>query len=148
MQYRDYEEAKKEVAVALVMQPDHPIALQMNADLTVITTGVLPPDLKITGARVPLFIERAVMLWDEGRQNEAVAMMESLYKHVRDELKVVSQLVVFYLKDDKEDKAKEILTKAQETHKDAPAIVKALKLLDERIAEKRKQATAPASGKG
>ena len=137
MQYRDYEEAKKEIAAALVMQPDNATAQQMKADLDAITTGVLSPDLKITPERVPQFMERAIAIWGEDRQDEALSMMENLYDRIPDDLRVVSQLAIFYMSAKKEDKAKAILTKAQDKYKDNPAIEKALNMLLEPNAEKR-----------
>lgn len=137
MQVHRYEEALKEANRALAKQKDNPIALKMKDDLEALLKGALKPGMTLAPERVPQFLERANGLWAEDRKDEAIKMVQDMHARLGGDLRVINQLVTFYVAQKEKAKAKELVLQALEKDKDNPALKRVIGVLDEDKPEKQ-----------
>ena len=141
MRYRDYEKVDQVVDRVLKLDPKN--AEAMNTKMVILAlkgeTPTLPADLTAVSARtVRMLLNRASVLWLDGRTNEALAYVEQLHQRMPTEHTVIVTLFSMYRSLNKLEQAEQLLDRAMEHYPDDPALRARRRLVRENDPAKQK----------
>lgn len=135
--YRAYDEAYKNVDIALKIDPENQQAREIKTFLDITRTATLPKDAKLSDYWTVQVLEFAGQMGVGGRMKEALALVENMHAQHKDDIRVVSTLANLYLLAKQEDKAQDLLEKTSKIVKDNKNLQMALEVLREKDPKKR-----------
>ncbi len=97
----------------------------------------VPKGLKLNRQMVYLLLQRAADLWMDERQNEAVQFVESILQDTPKNLRVIQQLMGFYIRQGRLQEAQNLLSKAIKDNPDNEDLKFQSRLLAEKDREKQ-----------
>ncbi len=120
IQVRDYEKAADNLRKVLASDSDFPQARNLQLAVSVIRQGrtTLPADLELTPLTTQVLARYATSMWEDGRRQESLKLLENLYTANRDNLPVAVRLVEMSMSAGQPEKARDVLEEAIARHPD------------------------------
>jgi len=120
MRYRDYDKADRIVTRVLQIDPKNTQA--MNTKMVILAvrgeSPVLPANVTPTPRAIRMLLDRATVLWLDGRQAEAVQYAEQLHRRAPKDRTIVGRLFGMYRATNRLDDAEKLLDEAIKLHPD------------------------------
>jgi tetratricopeptide (TPR) repeat protein len=141
MSYRDYDRAEPYITRVLQVDPNSAEAMNMKLVIEAVgsDTPSLPTGLKPDARTVGLLLQRGVMLWMDGRREEAVKYVEQLHEKVPDSKSVIARLSYLYSGSGRAADAEKLLAAAVKKFPEDKAMKGRLELLREKDPVKRRE---------
>jgi len=133
MRYHDFDKADQIVTRVLKLDPENTEALNTKMVILAVRGDkpVPPKDVPLSSYTLGMLLDRASVLWLDGRQAEAVRYVEQLHQRAPGDRKVVTRLFSMYRALNRLDDAEKLLDEAIKHHPDDKALQARRKLVRE-----------------
>jgi len=133
MRYRDFDKADQIVNRVLKLDPENAEALNTKMVILAVRGDkpVPPKDVPLSSYTLRMLLDRASVLWLDGRQAEAVRYAEQLRQRAPEDRRVVTRLFSMYRALNRLDDAEKLLDDAIKHHPDDKALQARRKLVRE-----------------
>ena len=114
IRYRDYDQADRLITRVLQLDPKNADALNLKMVILAVRgeTPTLPPGMKPSSQTVGMLLDRAAVIWLDGRQQEAVKYVEKLRQRAPRSRIVIRRLFSMYRALSRLDDAEKLLDEA------------------------------------
>jgi tetratricopeptide (TPR) repeat protein len=133
IRYRNFEKAYAWVTRILQLDPNNPEAVNTKMVLKSVRGDdpTPPPGVKLDARTIVLLLERATVMWLDGRKEDAVKYVEQLKAASPDDRNVFSRLFGMYRADKRLDEAEKLVDEAIKVRPEDKTLIARKKLLRE-----------------
>ncbi len=128
-----YDKAAEDIRRALDSDPDNPEAKNLKLALSVIRQNMttLPMGLELNQVTTEMLIRYASTIWEDGRQQESLKLLQNMYARKPDNLAVVVRLIESHIAAGQSQEAKSVIQEALARNPDN----RVLQILDEQLGQ-------------